>query len=271
MSGASCQPPSMKAHEGGGASHRELEWRGDFLRGRTCAAQKPWCPFLVIFPCPRRRLPERRCVVPFPDPRAQHMYKAEIRVGAKTHPPRGSNAAELALRRRSVGQVHAMRAVESARPGVPRRLRDARGRRPQKTCIISTAACAACTSRARRRRRGVPFDSPCHLDECRPARPAEPPGASSFSCFQAAEGRYEGMRPSRWPSSRRRRRSPSTVLCRAVARSIARGPMLHASDGAVAEMDLEDALALVKFRRCHSCECSALAAAASSLSWPCSQ
>ena len=52
------------------------------------------------------------------------------------------------------------------------------------------------------------------------------------------------VRPSWWPSSRRRRRSPSTVACRAVARSITRGRMLHASDGAVAEMDLEDALAL---------------------------
>ena len=32
------------------------------------------------------------------------------------------------------------------------------------------------------------------------------------------------VRPSRWPSSRRRRRSPSTVACRAVARSITRSP-----------------------------------------------
>lgn len=32
------------------------------------------------------------------------------------------------------------------------------------------------------------------------------------------------VRPSWWPSSRRRRRSPSTVACRAVARSITRSP-----------------------------------------------
>ena len=49
--------------------------------------------------------------------------------------------------------------------GVPRRPRDARGRRPQKGSTMCTAACAACTSRPMRRRRARSFAWPCTRNE----------------------------------------------------------------------------------------------------------
>ena len=48
-------------------------------------------------PAPRRRLPERRCVVPFPDPRAHTSADAEIALRPKMLTRCGMLAADLAL------------------------------------------------------------------------------------------------------------------------------------------------------------------------------